>query len=82
MPYTFEGRSDRGWNRHVLLTALAYTWLQHEHRRAGARYSDSSDHARGNYRGAHRPFVSHASALPGNHDEIQGFPSADLTKSY
>jgi len=33
----FEGRSWPGWNRHVLLTALAYTWLQQERRRAGAR---------------------------------------------
>jgi SRSO17 transposase len=33
----FEGRSFAGWHRHVLLTALAYTWLQHERRRAGAR---------------------------------------------
>lgn len=33
----FEGRSYAGWNRHVLLTALAYTWLQSERRRAGAR---------------------------------------------
>lgn len=33
----FEGRSYPGWNRHVLVTALAYTWLQHERRRAGAR---------------------------------------------
>jgi SRSO17 transposase len=33
----FEGRSFPGWNRHVLLTALAYTWLQHERRRVGAR---------------------------------------------
>jgi len=33
----FEGRSFGGWHRHVLLTALAYTWLQHERRRAGAR---------------------------------------------
>lgn len=33
----FEGRSYPGWNRHVLLTALAYTWLQHERGRRGAR---------------------------------------------
>jgi len=33
----FEGRSFPGWNRHVLLTALAYTWLQQERGRAGAR---------------------------------------------
>ena len=33
----FEGRSFVGWHRHVVLTALAYTWLQHERRRAGAR---------------------------------------------
>jgi SRSO17 transposase len=33
----FEGRSYPGWNRHVLLTALAYTWLQHERRRRSAR---------------------------------------------
>jgi SRSO17 transposase len=33
----FEGRSYPGWNRHVLLTALAYTWLQQARRRAGAR---------------------------------------------
>jgi SRSO17 transposase len=32
-----EGRSRRGWHRHVALTALAYAWLQNEHRRAGAR---------------------------------------------
>ncbi len=33
----FEGRSFPGWHRHVVLTALAYTWLQHERRRAGRR---------------------------------------------
>jgi SRSO17 transposase len=33
----FEGRSFPGWHRHVLLTAFAYTWLQHERRRTGAR---------------------------------------------
>jgi SRSO17 transposase len=33
----FEGRSYVGWQRHVVLTALAYTWLQHERRRPGAR---------------------------------------------
>jgi SRSO17 transposase len=29
----FEGRSLMGWHRHVVLTALAYTWLQQERRR-------------------------------------------------
>jgi SRSO17 transposase len=33
----FEGRSFGGWHRHVVLTALAYAWLQDERRRAGAR---------------------------------------------
>ena len=33
----FEGRSFIGWHRHVVLTALVYTWLQHERRRAGTR---------------------------------------------
>lgn len=33
----FEGRSFPGWHRHVALTALAYTWLQHERRRRGTR---------------------------------------------
>lgn len=33
----FEGRSFPGWHRHVVLTALAYTWLQHERRRPGAQ---------------------------------------------
>jgi SRSO17 transposase len=33
----FEGRAWPGWNRHVVLTALAYTWLQSDRRRAGAR---------------------------------------------
>jgi SRSO17 transposase len=33
----FEGRSFPGWHRHVVLTALAYTWLQHERRRGGTR---------------------------------------------
>jgi len=29
----FEGRSFPGWHRHVVLTALAYTWLQQARRR-------------------------------------------------
>jgi SRSO17 transposase len=33
----FEGRSFSGWHRHVVLTALAYTWLQQERRRGLAR---------------------------------------------
>ena len=33
----FEGRSFVGWHRHVVLTALAYTWLQDTRRRSGAR---------------------------------------------
>jgi SRSO17 transposase len=33
----FEGRSLPGWERHVVLTALAYAWLQVERRRRGAR---------------------------------------------
>jgi SRSO17 transposase len=33
----FEGRSLPGWQRHVVLTALAYAWLQHERRRNPAR---------------------------------------------
>lgn len=33
----FEGRSFPGWHRHVVLTALAYSWLQHERRRRSAR---------------------------------------------
>jgi SRSO17 transposase len=31
----FEGRTLPGWQRHVVLTALAYTWLQHERHRRG-----------------------------------------------
>ena len=33
----FEGRSFPGWHRHVVLTALAYSWLQHERRRRRGR---------------------------------------------
>ena len=33
----FEGRSLPGWEKHVVLTALAYAWLQHERGRRGAR---------------------------------------------
>jgi SRSO17 transposase len=33
----FEGRSFPGWHRHVVLTALAYTWLQQERRRGRPR---------------------------------------------
>jgi SRSO17 transposase len=33
----FEGRSFVGWHRHVVLTTMAYTWLQDARRRAGAR---------------------------------------------
>jgi SRSO17 transposase len=32
----FEGRSLPGWQRHVVLTALAYAWLQADRRRRGA----------------------------------------------
>jgi len=32
----FEGRSFPGWHRHVVLTAVAYAWLQHERRRRGS----------------------------------------------
>jgi SRSO17 transposase len=32
----FEGRSLPGWEKHVVLTALAYAWLQHERRRRAA----------------------------------------------
>jgi SRSO17 transposase len=31
----FEGRSFPGWHRHVVLTALAYAWLQYERQRRG-----------------------------------------------
>jgi SRSO17 transposase len=33
----FEGRSLPGWDKHVVLTALAYAWLQHERGRRGTR---------------------------------------------
>jgi SRSO17 transposase len=33
----FEGRSLPGWQRHVVLTAIAYAWLQTERRKRGAR---------------------------------------------
>jgi SRSO17 transposase len=33
----FEGRSFTGWHRHVVLTALAYSWLQDARRRAAGR---------------------------------------------
>jgi len=33
----FEGRSSAGWHRHVVLTALAYSWLQDARRRAAGR---------------------------------------------
>jgi SRSO17 transposase len=33
----FEGRSFVGWHRHVVLTTMAYTWLQDARRRAGTR---------------------------------------------
>jgi SRSO17 transposase len=33
----FEGRSLPGWEKHVVLTAVAYAWLQHERGRRGAR---------------------------------------------
>jgi len=33
----FEGRTLAGWQRHVVLTAVAYAWLQHERRRQGSR---------------------------------------------
>ena len=33
----FEGRTYLGWHRHVVLTAIAYAWLQQERERTGVR---------------------------------------------
>jgi SRSO17 transposase len=52
----FEGRSFPGWHRYLFLTALAYTWLQHERRRAGARLP-SLPIARAVITEAQRPFL-------------------------
>ncbi|MBA3641665.1 MAG: hypothetical protein H0W53_20825 [Acidobacteria bacterium] len=44
-----EGRSWPGWQRHVVLTALAYAWLQHERGRRRARLPHVARHTGGDH---------------------------------
>ena len=63
----FEGRMP-GWQRHVLLTALAYTWLQCERQRRGTHLptlrSCAPDH-----RNPDRSLLRHPSTLSAHHAE-------------
>ena len=76
----FEGRSFVGWHRHVVLTALAYAWLQDERRRARRTPADAARRARGDHRDPHRALLRDATALLTNHAETRGNQSANLTK--
>ena len=60
----FEGRSLPGWQRHVVLTALAYAWLQHERRRSRRTAADAARRSRGLYRDSDGAFLCDATALP------------------
>ena len=60
----FEGRSLPGWQRHVVLTALAYAWLQHERRRRGARLPTLP------VAGRSSPRFSHLPALKGLFEQV------------
>ena len=75
----FEGRSFTGWHRHVVLTALVYTWLQHERRRAG-RVCRLCRRSRRDHRDSHRAFFVTLPHYLKNHAEIRGIRSANLTK--
>ena len=59
----FEGRSLPGWQRHVVLTALAYSFLQTRTAPTRADASDAAAGARRDPRGADRAFLHDAAAL-------------------
>ena len=65
----FEGRTLPGWQRHVVLTALAYSWLQCERQRRGTHLPTLPARARGDHRDPDRPLLRDASALSAHHAE-------------
>jgi SRSO17 transposase len=77
----FEGRSLPGWQRHVVLTALAYTWLQCERQRRGTHHP-TLPVVRRHHRDPDRPLLRDASTLSAHHAETGRHRSPDLTKSY
>ena len=78
----FEGRSFPGWHRHVVLTALAYTWLQCERQRRGTHPPTLPGRARRDHRDPDRPFLRDAPALSAHHAETGRNRSPDLTNLY
>ena len=76
----FEGRTYPGWNRHVVLTAVAYTFLQQE-RRTPRHAADVSRGARTRLRSLHRAVLRGASEAVGlHHSAPPPSTAADLTK--
>ena len=75
----FEGRSFVGWHRHVVLTAMAYSWLQDARRRAGARLP-TLPVARAVITEILTAHFFVTRPLLGNHAETRGNQSANLTK--
>src|SRR5262249_11930542 len=79
----FEGRSYPGWQHHVVLTAVAYAFLQRERQtsrcRRVAHVSWHSSHRAGNL---HRAAAGPTTGLFQTHRRIAANELTDLTKSY
>ena len=60
----FEGRSLPGWQRHVVLTAIAYSFLQNERRRRGQTHLTLPKVRAVIQESTHRPLLHDAPALP------------------
>jgi hypothetical protein len=65
----FEGRTLPVWQRHVVLTALTYSWLQSERHRRGTPPADPSAGARGDHRDPDCSFLRDPAALLEDHSE-------------
>ena len=75
----FEGRTFAGWHHHVVLTAIAYNFLQAERQRARVE-SDVSQRAWHRAGNLHRILVCPATALPHPHRGAAVRSTPDLTK--
>ena len=76
----FKGRSFPGWHRHVVLTALTYTWLQHPRRRRWRGPAHTADDPRRDDRDPDRALLRHASALLRNHAETRRDSAARFSR--
>ena len=76
----FEGRSLPGWQRHVALIAVAYTFLQVERQRRPVTRPHAPARPRHPAGSPDRALLRHAPALLATHAQAAAGVTADLTK--